>query len=67
MQLRGLGSTVSSPAGPGGRRTGRSQTAKQYLVQFGLKNASRESNFKCTFTSDEKYVQQQQQINMPAL
>jgi len=25
-------------------------------VHFGLKNVSGENSFKCTFTSDEKYV-----------
>ena len=51
IQLGGLGERCKFPSG-----SGRSQAAKRYLVHFGLKNASGESNVKCTFTSDEKYV-----------
>jgi len=38
------------------RGSGRSPAAKRYFMHFGLKNASDESNFKSTFTSNEKYV-----------
>ena len=38
---------VSFPSG-----SGHSQTAKRYLVHFGLKNASDESNFKGIFTKN---------------
>ena len=40
-----MGSAVSSPSG-----SGQSPAAKRYLVHFGLKNASSDSNFKGTFT-----------------
>ena len=49
IQLGVWGSAVSSPSG-----SGQSPAAKRYLVHFGLKNASGESNFKCTFT--KKYI-----------
>ena len=48
IQLGVWESAVSSPSG-----SERSPAAKRYLVHLELKNASGESNFKCTFTSNE--------------
>ena len=44
IQLEGLGERCKLPQWV-------PAAAKRYLVHFGLKNASGDSNFKCTFTS----------------